>query len=353
MSYDAHERREGESALKRVSPYPIPDENDQNPSKWDAEKIAYYGLPPKPEPRVQPKLSVFWNRTYSQQLKFVEFEIESAHFLTVPQVASPAAQVVSGGHFQSSDNWSGAYLDETGERTFRALASAWNVPAISFPPKKTEPEYQCAQWIGLDGQRRYLESTLPQVGTLQCLDTATGKLRESAWTQWWVRNDPTTTPVTISGFPAGAGSLIVAWMTVTSHHHVKCNLLNMSKFPPAVACVKMTAPPIAGRPLMSNGKPPRYSVTGATAEWILERPAVIGSPNKLQGFPVYTPVDFDLCLAAGIVGTTIFEEDLSTARFIRMYERSFGPPRTTYISMPNRDDELGFTATYGDVWRGS
>ncbi len=96
----------------------------------------------------------------------------------------------------------------------------------------------------------------------------------------------------------------------------------------------------------------RYSVTGATAEWVLERPAVIGKPEQLEGFCDYGATTFSSCLAVEteVGGSRSTTRSLRTARFVRMFERRHDPERTVYLSMPDRIGEDGFRLRFGDVW---
>ncbi len=220
--------RYAESPADRTSGFPLPPQNDRNPLKWGARKIALYGLPPKPDPVSQPRLRALWKKAFGQELNFVEYVAEALDLTRPPDESLPIG--ASAGHFQSSDNWSGAFLDAIADRTFFQIAAEWTIPFVEVPVGGTDTEYQCAQWIGLDGQRRYLESTLPQIGTVQDLKIAADKTvtqTNFAWTQWWARAESNTGPVPITGFPADSGDMIIAFLTVTGPHDVLCTLTNI------------------------------------------------------------------------------------------------------------------------------
>jgi hypothetical protein len=88
-------------------------------------------------------------------------------------------------------------------------------------------------------------------------------------------------------------------------------------------------------------------VSGATAEWITERPSDgFGDPYEL---PDYNLVDFDGCIAVsavlppgGVPGPGL-EQSLSPSRPINMYRLARNPSRTVLISRAERldPDEVG------------
>ena len=75
--------------------------------------------------------------------------------------------------FETSTNWSGAYVTSNRFKKFVQIWGFWRVPEhLDLPPlgkTVTRPglPYTCSNWIGLDGQRRYFNSSLPQMGTSQ------------------------------------------------------------------------------------------------------------------------------------------------------------------------------------------
>jgi Peptidase A4 family len=347
-----------ESALDRTHGFPLPSPPCNDPSQWDPYELMYHGLPLRP---VDPGLLCAWNKVFGRRLCFLKYSGKEMDQSRLPPDAdlpttTAGPLVFSGGHFGTSPNWSGASLDATSGRTFRQIYGQWTVPDISPPADGRDTEYQCATWIGLDGQRRYKSSTLPQLGTLQKLSVNRDGVQlvvVQAWTQWWVANDADTKPVEILSFPVKSGDCIAAVLTVLGEHAVLCNLINQSRSPPAMVAVHVTAPPLRHVHREKGGYTPRYAMAGATAEWVLERPAVIGDPNQLQGFPAYTETAFTSCLAVegAVSDTAPIGRSLATARFIRMYEVRAEPKRVAFISMPTRAGETAVRLTYGDSWQ--
>jgi len=109
-----------------------------------------------------------------------------------------------------------------------------------------------------------------------------------------------------------------------------------------------TAPTVT----LPNGTKATPDIAGATAEWILERPAIPGQPTRYN-FPDYGHTEFDLCVAVEGDGVDIFwlfggmPQDLQSARLIRMYDRLDNPQRTAFISMPQRKGDTAVGISYG------
>ncbi len=354
----SQQMRAAETPLDRTHGFPLPNPPCADPSNWDPYELVYHGLPRKPDPDSDPDQFSAWMNVFGRELCFVKYSGKVMNPNRIPvDVAIPATSgplVASAGHFGTSPNWSGASLVATSSKTFRQIYGQWQVPAIRDPAGGHATTYECATWIGLDGQRQYPDSTLPQVGTLQKLDHHhhDAHMVVEAWTQWWVANDADTRPVQILGFPIAPGDSIAAVLTVLGEHAVLCNLINQSKDPPAIVAVHVTAPPRPDARPRKDGSSPRFAVAGATAEWVLERPADINNPSVLQGFPCYDPTTFTSCLAVegGLPGADATARNLATARLIRMYEVRCDPPSIAYISMPARAGEAAVTLTYGDSW---
>jgi len=349
------------TAPARARPYPLPDPPVQDPSQWTEAKLVHYGLPHRPNAREHPEAARLWHETFGRVLRFLQFAPGNADAVqrtrlvqtdalggepALPEPPSSAEAVAPAGHLVDSLNWSGACLNATEGRSFRQISGRWTVPTLRVPAGQVEPSYECSCWIGLDGQRRYLNSTLPQCGTDHVLVTGVNgpTITCSAWVQWWAPRDSSATPVTIAGFDVNPGDQIRAVLTVLDAHNVLCNLINDSSQPPTMVAVQITAPTIVGQ----SGQ---YSVTGATAEWVMERPAVIDDPARLQPFPDYGATNFTDCVAEDVLpnATSPALRTLATSRYIRMYEARHNPERTAFISLPHRVADRAFQVSYGDT----
>jgi hypothetical protein len=85
--------------------------------------------------------------------------------------------------------------------------------------------------------------------------------------------------------------------------------------------------------------PPPCRISGATAEWIMERPSPLGSDGwDAYALPAYTPFAFTGCVAESTApySNALREHDLESASLIRMYEIIATPPGTRTISTAKR-----------------
>lgn len=237
----------------------------------------------------------------------------------VVTVAAQAAWPV-----QKSMNWSGGYLAPRDGRSFASVMGHWKVPTVSPPPGGTAPEYQSSTWIGLDGQKFYLDSSLPQIGTRQrWLTVPTPQPEYTSWFQWWARGRHL--PQQPLPLPVGPSDEIKAIITVLDETTVRCNIENVSRGL-IMRAFKARAP--AG-----------LRISGATAEWVMERPSPMGSDGwEPYELPDYSPFAFMSCLAESIApgSPELRQHDIESVRLIRMYEIARDPARTRTISTARR-----------------
>ena len=135
-------------------------------------------------------------------------------------------------------------------------------------------------------------------------------------------------------------------LTASDPQNVILVMVNLSTM--TGMAVMGTAPTVT----LPNGTQATPDIAGATAEWILERPAIPGQPTRYN-FPDYGHTEFDLCVVVEGDGVNIFSlfggmpQDLQSARFIRMYDRLDNPQRTAFISMPQRKGDTAVGISYG------
>jgi hypothetical protein len=178
--------------------------------------------------------------------------------------------------------------------------------------------YGSSTWIGFDGQRNYRDSTLPQIGTSQYWDTAAGAPVYRSWYQWWAKG-LNTMPQYLT-LPVAAGDVMDARITKLSDTSVRFNFRNVTQN------LTLGAFDVAA--------PPQRLVSGATAEWIMERPSPPGTDGwTTYPLPVYTTFNFTGCLAETVApGGATGSIGLDRARLIRMYEIAPAPPSVRTIS---------------------
>jgi hypothetical protein len=92
-------------------------------------------------------------------------------------------------------------------------------------------------------------------------------------------------------------------------------------------------------------------ISGATAEWIVERPTLLGS-TQLHQMPHFDPVEFTICAAeeeTDLSFTSSVVQNLHGAKFIELYEQLDGPERISMLSKPQEppvSDPFGFEVSF-------
>lgn len=242
-------------------------------------------------------------------------------------VPAPIARVVAAmatQPAQKSVNWSGGYVTPRDGHSLVSVMGRWTVPVVSLPPGGADPEYRSSTWIGLDGQKFYLDSSLPQVGTKQqCWPGSPRRQRYRAWFQWWARDQGTEEQ--LLRLPVCPKDEISAVITVVDEFCVICNLKNET------------------RGLMLQAfrayAPGPCRISGATAEWIMERPSPTGADGwEAFPLPVFKPFAFTSCIAESRApcSAALRDRDLEGARSIRMYEIVPHPTQVRTISTAGR-----------------
>jgi hypothetical protein len=213
--------------------------------------------------------------------------------------------------------------------------------AMQGPP---DIPYVCANWIGLDGQRLYLDSSLPQMGTVS-IRQPDGTTTAQSWMQWWARGVANSAPVPI-GLAVNPGNQVFCVLTAWDPQTVIGVMVNLSTGTGTVA--KGTSPTVT----LPDGSMVQPDIAGSTAEWIMERPRVVDQ-TTIYNFPDYGETEFDFCVAVESDHVDIFSlfngipQQLQGARRIRMFQMLTDPARTTFISMPRKLNDTAIRVKYG------
>jgi hypothetical protein len=329
-----------------------------DPTMSTPDELRRFGLPPKPHSSAAPLLQKVWGQVFGRALRPQAFMVEpnlirATRFRLFEKAVATAS--FAGMNCEASSNWSGAYISANQDKRFLQVWGTWTVPAnLQLPPPAFQGPanipYFCANWIGLDGQRRYLDSSLPQMGTVSILQPD-GTTTAESWAQWWARDSANTAPVPL-GLAVVPGDIVACVLTAWSPTSVRGVMVNLSASPPTAVPVVMDAPLVT----LSNGSSVQPEIAGATAEWIVERPKVPPQPSQppsRYNFPDYGQSGFDFCLAVEGDSVDIFSlftgisRDLTGARRIRMFDVLGNPVRTQYISMASKLDNLTLQTNYG------
>jgi hypothetical protein len=333
---------------RRAHPYPTPPKEFDPLSATDAQ-LERYGLPSRPNPDTESDFHRFWSRLLGRPFRpiAIDFSKLARNF---PKAIS---RVGRGGRrglhlLESSRNWSGAYITPELSDKFVYVSGRWKVPAPSLPPVLPEgaaasDDYQSSTWIGIDGHRRYPMSSMPQIGTSQSFQLvgASQDIRTYAWWQWWSMDtsypphNRQVPPVPIVEIPVSVNDEIIAGLKVRSADEVQFFIKNQT------TGLLTTFLVIAPGPILP---------LGSTAEWIVERPTIIGS-DRLYPLPNYADVVFHDCFAqsAPSVGAPATIRRLDRPRLIRMFEVFPTPHRTSFVSFPRKLSKSSLKIFYRDA----
>lgn len=310
-----------------------------DPLTADPTELERFGIPPRPDRLLQPALTRFWEAMFAPPLEFLR---EDFSFALREVIVSDQLRVAPSVRRESSLNWSGAYVTPRDGRRFTEVHGAWVVPVVAAPSgTPATAELHSSIWIGLDGMRRYLDSSLPQIGTAQILNDPTlPPVSTTTWWQWWLRDHdypPVTLPLVVD-----PGDRVMCSLHVLSDTSVKFIIINRTTnqiFPPFTMPSPTTDPPAFIQ----------VNVSGATAEWIVERPTSVDT-GEIYELPDYGTVDVTECLAvsAHVPPGPGQEQTLEGARLINMYKVEQNPSRRVTISVAERLTDAAVRTTYLD-----
>lgn len=313
-----------------------PSDFDPVSNPGDRARLEEFWLPSRPDPEREPELHGHWREMFSWPLRFVlagsqpaEQPVTTALLATTRLPGPPAAA-----GFETSSNWSGAYiLPNRGDR-FSRVVGRWAAPEVKpgTGPNPADLPFRCSVWIGLDGKKAWTRS-MPQVGTVHAVARDGTPEEPRLWWQWWVRGGHSA-PHDISGVPIRAGDEVLCSLTVVSPHEVRFHVKNRNTGTFAGFAVSEAVP-----------------LRGATAEWVVEQPSDPGDdPGALEGgrelaplfpLPDYGSVLFRQCAAqaAAAPGLEGRCRPLRTPRLIRLSQLLTRPTRKTLVSVPSRRNQ--------------
>ena len=311
-------------------------EPDFNPLSASKDALIERGLQPLPDETdpLQGQRLAFWKKFYSPHLQWMQ----ASYLPLVPGQYLQTAQfrVVSAASLhESSRNWSGLYISPRDGRMIVEVRGEWNVPTVNFPAGAIPAvnERRSSTWIGLDGQGRYFDSSLPQIGTEQFIDRTLGPITRTTqvFVDWWYRG--ATLPLPSVPLLVSPGDVVLASITVVSTTAVTFYIKNQSTGI-ALSPWTVTAP---WSPMPTGPSPTQVRVSGATAEWVMERPTK--TTDDFWELPSFNTINFVDCGASSALapGGSLQDETLYGARRIKAKRLQSIPPllRTLVTSEPN------------------
>jgi hypothetical protein len=311
----------------RISFRPMPPEGFDTALASEAV-LRYHGLPLPTQTGGNQVIASFYKAFLQRAANGRPLRFVSAATLSPPTTPARVNPLSAPGPWpaQKSANWSGAYVTPNGGKSLISVMGTWTVPSVTEPLSETEDEYHSSTWIGLDGQRRYKDSSLPQIGTRQRWVRAATPNQDlyDAWFQWWAQGEHNP-PIPLPSFPVNDGDTISAILTVLNPTTVRFNMKNVTQ---GVMLQAFDVPAPGSR-----------TVSGATAEWIMERPSPIPADGwGAYPLPAYKTFAFTDCVAQARApgSSTTTGVDLETARLIRMYDIGHNPTRLRTLSVPRR-----------------
>jgi hypothetical protein len=295
-----------------------------------------FGFPPRPDQTRQRAEYALWTRLFTSAQAFVQATFSAAG-AQLPR-SGAAGRALTGTRHRHSRNWSGGYITPRDGRMFTWLYGEWTVPPVSAPATALAGSFfSSSTWIGLDGQRRYLHSSLPQIGTAQTAIAAQPPQPPTTWFQWWARDQPNcfvTLPLTVS-----PNDRVLALMVVLNATQVSFSMLNVNT-------ATLLLPFTVTAPTTSLAIPLR--VSGATAEWIMERPADCAT-GDLYDLAAFSTVNFVNSVAISERSPASFTgraENVVGARLIDLFTVEQNPYRAVVISRADRINTNEITATF-------
>ena len=248
----------------KIKTFPLPPAGF-NPLTADAAMLRRFGLPQRPAG--PPALIARWEKAVGRPRRFIEPTFRRVEGMR----HRPRLRRLREGA-DTSDNWSGAVVFAPGGSTFTLVSAHWSVP-IPNPASPDATPFASSCWIGIDGDG---SNDVFQAGA-ECDAVNLGIAVARTISLWWEWFPDSA--VEITNLPASAGDQLSCSLSVTSSTTGMVSFSNQTTG--TATNFEVTAP--AGTTL-----------TGNSAEWIVERPEINGAISKLAN---YGEVDFTNCFA--------------------------------------------------------
>ena len=147
-----------------------------DPTRAPDADLERYGLPPRPDPTINPFASAKWQRAFRGYDKYdhivPEFRPSDVRHGPVRRI-HPGSQAHANA---TSYNWSGSVIFLGQNDVFSWISGSWTVPTARAVPGIADPNASVSVWLGIDGDHG--SNGLLQAGTdsriAHCAEEAAG-----------------------------------------------------------------------------------------------------------------------------------------------------------------------------------
>jgi len=229
------------------------------------QELALYGFPPRPD-QSQPTLYAHWQKVVNPSVtRLTNLPVQATNIINGTSLGRRDQGAVGNTTATTSNNWSG-YAVTAANGTFRAnnsfVIAEWMVPAVGRDNCSYAP-YAASQWVGFDG---FGSADVLQAGTAI---TACGS-SYVAWYEWFT-----------SGCTGSSGSL-PCYQTNVSIPISPGDLVTTEVWYTTAApnghayIVNYTTQQSTSVGFNQPSGSPGSAYVGNSAEWVVERPGLVG-----------------------------------------------------------------------------
>jgi Peptidase A4 family len=232
-----------EETYKRLRVFRTPPEGF-DPLKATKRQLTAYGLPHPPEQKTHPRQAALWREHMADRPEYIvpEFRIDRSsqrmggyrrerglpwapppdhpfftfdkRFVTRPDLIRDDFLLIRNLSPQTSNNWSGAYVNQPPTEPFNNVYATFNVPYAQPPPSAwngkswTDGIYHAVTWVGLDG---WNGPDVMQAGVMSQATVTKGSVSTMYYA--WVEFFPTPW-IQVANFPVSPGDMIALTRTL-------------------------------------------------------------------------------------------------------------------------------------------
>lgn len=275
-----------------------------DPLTAPASELAVYGIPPRPDQN-EPELYARWQKLVTApQTRRTDLTVQTTNLVNSTAANRRDQKTTGNTTSTNSDNWSG-YAITAANGTFEVndsfIFGEWDVPAVGVDNCSYSP-YASSQWVGFDGA--FISGDVLQAGTAV---TACGA-SYVAWYEWFTNGCTSSsgsypcyqTNLSLTVSPGDLMGVEVWYSTSSPKGHAY--IINYT--------AQQSVSVGFSQPSGSSGS----GYLGNTAEWVVERPGLVG--GGLENLANYLAVPMNFAYAyngsyyypsSAPSGTTIYD----------------------------------------------